>query len=78
MNNADNTDMKIIKQASNAWLRLAASAGRIDMVIYMVEQRDADIHAKDDRGRSALDIARQNGHEEIIEYLIAHGATNKE
>lgn len=50
---------------------VACANGQIDMVMYHVEVGGEDIHI---RGDQALMFAAQNGHLNVIKYLIANGA----
>jgi hypothetical protein len=47
--------------------------GRLDLVTYLVETRQAKVNLKDSLGWTPLLYAAENGHVEICEYLIAHG-----
>ena len=51
-------------------LSYASSQGNLDIVKYLVEH-GADIHA---RNNEALTLATEEGHEHVINYLIAKGA----
>lgn len=55
-------------------IHMAISNGRFNVVKALIEQ-GADINAKDDRGRSALHVALQNGGRgKITELLLGNGA----
>jgi ankyrin repeat protein len=54
-------------------LHLAAFHGNISIVKELIEVRNADINARDDRGRTALGLARLNENADIPVYLISHG-----
>jgi ankyrin repeat protein len=36
--------------------------------------KGADVNAKDNNGKTALSVAREKGHTEIVELLFRHGA----
>jgi ankyrin repeat protein len=44
------------------------------MVKYLVLECGADVHARDYSGYDALQLARENGHLEVVEYLKSKGA----
>jgi ankyrin repeat protein len=50
------------------------SPERKRLVELMIE-RGANVNARDRNGRTALDAARKAGHAEVVELLVAHGAT---
>jgi ankyrin repeat protein len=54
-------------------LMWAAAAGQVGVVRLLIEA-GADVRAVDDEGVSALDLARTNGHAEVVAALIAAGA----
>jgi len=47
--------------------------GHREVVRFLIA-KGADLAAKDSRGRTTLDWARQRGHTEIVELLKKHGA----
>jgi hypothetical protein len=52
---------------------MAASYGHISVVKELIEVRNADINARNDSGRTALRLARDNGKSDIAAYLVSHG-----
>ncbi|MCK4914482.1 MAG: ankyrin repeat domain-containing protein [Planctomycetes bacterium] len=52
----------------NYYLTRAAEEGQIEVVKFLLEN-GADPHKKNDRGETALKLARQNGHSEIVTLL---------
>jgi hypothetical protein len=54
-------------------LHFAADHGRIEIVRLLIEL-GANVEVKDDKGRTLLDVAREEQHEEIIKLLPEHGA----
>jgi ankyrin repeat protein len=54
-------------------LQYAALHGRLGMARLLVE-READIHATAELGRTALHWAAEAGHEEVVGLLLSHGA----
>jgi ankyrin repeat protein len=54
-------------------LLVAAAAGHTDVVKLLID-KGANINASDDRGRTPLSRAQQQGHSKIVELLRQHGA----
>jgi len=54
-------------------LMVAASQGHADMAIRLINN-GADVNAKNKAGQTALDLAREGNHYEIVELLRKHGA----
>ncbi|MBN3306150.1 CDN2D inhibitor, partial [Amia calva] len=46
----------------------AARGGFLDTVETLV-QHDANVHARDTSGRRAIDLALENGHEDVVAFL---------
>ena len=67
-----NADYKFSDLGGGTVLMYASSTGQIEVVKYLIEA-GADI--EDDYGRTALDLARRNGHTEIVEYLESKNAS---
>ena len=61
------TDLESVNSTGTALYR-ACMAGQVDSVKWLLEQ-GADPTAKDKIGRSCLDTAKSNGHEEIVKIL---------
>ena len=53
---------------------LASSKGHLEIVQYLIKN-GALIDAKSRDGETALDIARENGHRDIVEYLESKHAS---
>ena len=53
----------------NTALHLAAGAGHLDVVEYLVEELELDVAATNDGGATALDLAAAEGHREVVAYL---------
>jgi ankyrin repeat protein len=51
----------------------AASNGHISVVKELIEERNAEINARDDRGRTALRLARQYNKPDVAAYLVSRG-----
>lgn len=56
-------------------LHVAADAGRLELVKWLVQQNDIDLDTTTRFSRTALDIAVLQSHEEIAEYLLALGVS---
>jgi hypothetical protein len=54
-------------------LHHAAMNGHISVVKELIEERNAEINARDDDGRTALRLARQFNKPDIAAYLVSHG-----
>ena len=54
-------------------LTIAASRGNLDLV-KSIHGRGIDINAEGEDGKTALMLACEKGHEEIVEYLIEQDA----
>ena len=52
-------------------LHMAADSGRLDLVLLLL-QNGALVHAKDANGRTAIDIAKELGHDNIVNTLLKH------
>ena len=52
----------------------AGELGRLDIVKALIEQGNADIHAKDDKGKTPLHNAASAGHPDVVQYLTSKGA----
>src|SRR5205085_12445323 len=50
----------------------AAANGRLEIVKVLIAH-GADPHARTDAGKTALDFATERGHDELSDYLQAHG-----
>jgi ankyrin repeat protein len=46
----------------------ASDHANLDIVRHLIE-KGADINVKDNEGRTALDLARENGYTIVVEYL---------
>jgi ankyrin repeat protein len=53
-------------------LQFAARSGRMEILNYFLSLSSIDVQATDDRGQTALDAARVNGHEGAVATLEAH------
>jgi hypothetical protein len=53
-------------------LQFAARSGRMEILHYFLSLSSIDVQATDDRGQTALDAARVNGHEGAVATLEAH------
>ena len=51
-------------------LHHAAFQGQLQAVRWLVELFKADIHAKNDSGKAAVQIARENSHDQIVHYFL--------
>ena len=54
-------------------LHIAAYWGRISVVKELIDERNAEINARDSDGRTALMYARQESELEVFSYLATHG-----
>ena len=54
-------------------LHYAAHSGHISVVKELIEERNAEINARDEDGRTALRVARDRNKPEIAAYLVSHG-----
>ena len=59
----------------NGWrpLHWAAYIGHISVVKELIEERNAEINARNEDGRTALGLARQQNNEDVAAYLVSHG-----
>ena len=57
------------KEKGDRFIHVMAQFGNLDLVKFLVEKGQADIHVKNNEGKTALDIAMENGHSEVVEYL---------
>uniref|UniRef100_A0A182N5J3 ANK_REP_REGION domain-containing protein n=1 Tax=Anopheles dirus TaxID=7168 RepID=A0A182N5J3_9DIPT len=55
----------------------AATSGNVELVQYLVENHgfDEQLNDPDDHGCTAMSEALAGGHQSIVQYLVAHGAT---
>ena len=54
-------------------LQYAAYHGHISVVKELIEERNVEINSRDDRGWTALRLARQYNNADIAAYLVSHG-----
>ena len=54
-------------------LQIATSYDHISVVKELIEERNAEINARNDLGRTALRVARDVDKPDIAAYLISHG-----
>ena len=54
-------------------LHSAAYSGLISVVKELIEERNAEINARNEDGRTALGLARQQNNEDVAAYLVSHG-----
>lgn len=59
-------------------LHEAATNGRIEVVRFILSENGADIHAEDDYGRTAFELAACSGHVAIVKELLSRGAVYRE
>ena len=52
----------------------AAESGNLDLVKYLVEEKNLDVKAKSESGYTVLHSAAWNGNLEMVKYLIKNGA----
>ena len=57
-------------------LHTASSLGNLDTTRLLLEH-GAEVNAEDHRGRTAYQIASENGHNEVAQFLLAHGAESR-
>jgi len=57
-------------------LHYAANSGNISVVKELIEERNAEINARINNGRTALFWARQAGEDDIAAYLVSHGGVD--
>ena len=55
-------------------LHLAAQAGKVETVQYLVEQGKVDLNCRDDGGWTAMVWGAEHRHLEVVKYLLAAGA----
>jgi hypothetical protein len=55
----------------------AAALGRLDAARLLVERGEKSIAVKNKNGKTALDIAKKKGQQEIVQILLEHGATRE-
>ena len=51
-------------------LHLAAEKGHLAVIEYFVEEKNADVHAKNYRGMTVPHLAVQEGHLAVMQYLV--------
>ena len=54
-------------------LHIAAVNGHISVVKELIEERNAEINARNDAGETALRCARDGNNRDIVAYLVSHG-----
>jgi len=54
-------------------LHWTAYTGHISVVKELIEERNAEINARDNGGRTTLTFARQKNHADVASYLVSHG-----
>ena len=53
-------------------LHIASWVGNYDVVQCLIEQPDINVHSTDNQGRSPLDVAKSNGHSDIVNLLASY------
>jgi ankyrin repeat protein len=59
-------------------LPYVANYGHISIVEELIVDRDAEVNARDDEGKTALGRARYKSYDDIVSYLDYFGATSSE
>jgi hypothetical protein len=65
-------DIEALDKSEWRPLHWAAKYGHISIVKELIEVRNADINARDEDGRTALWMARENNRVDIAAYLVSH------
>ena len=65
-------DVNIKNPFSWTALHIAAWVGDYDIVKCLIEQPDIDVYITDNQGRSPLDVAKSNGHGNIVILLTSY------
>ena len=68
----NHTDVNLKNPFSWTALHIASWIGNYDIVKCLLDHPDIDISIKDTLGRSSIDIAKSNGHPEIVMLLTNH------
>lgn len=71
IDNTNEENMYFIDDFLNETLARAARHGNLEMLKYLIEKKGADLHAEDEK---ALRVASQNGHLDVVKYLVERGA----
>ena len=66
-------DVEVRSSGGRRPLHSAAWKGRISVVKELIEERNAEINARDSDGRTALRVARQHNIHGVASYLVSHG-----
>ena len=68
---------KRINKDGQTLLHIASTEGQIDVVRSLIRQPEIDFSLRDNQGMTALDYARQNNHQDIVEILtVAEASAN--
>ena len=67
-------DLKIKTGDSETPLHLAAYNGNLELVRYLVEEKGADVNARDNHNETSLWNACNGGNLDVVKYLISKGA----
>ena len=55
-------------------MHLAARAGHLEIVKYLVKEGEANVEAKDKQGFTPLRCAKMTGYKDIVQFLKSKGA----
>ena len=55
-------------------LMCASANGHLDIVEYLIRERGANLNIKNNEGKTALDLAKENRQEKVAEFLRKAGA----
>ena len=66
-------DVEAFEDVGGRPLHFAAINGHISVVKELIEERNAEINARTDDGRTALRMARQNNKDDVTAYLVSRG-----
>ena len=65
----DRIDIHATNKSNETALHAAAKNGHLEVVTFLVDYTDIKINAKNDEGKTALDLAKANNKPWVVEYL---------
>ncbi|XP_046365628.2 ankyrin repeat domain-containing protein 50-like [Haliotis rufescens] len=67
-------DLSLVDDYGDTILHLACRGGDVSTVRFLLSLNEVDIDARNKKGRTAADIAREKGYRRVVRLLVSRGA----